>query len=51
MLNALDTDTQVKEPISAENIGPDVIYIDLVSAEQHEQLMRNMCPDEIRSFI
>lgn len=44
MLNALDIDTQVQEPISLENE-------DIVAAELHEQLMRNMCPDETRSFI
>jgi hypothetical protein len=44
MLNALDIDTQLQEPNSVENS-------DLIAAEQNEQLMRNLCPDETRSFI
>lgn len=44
MLNALDIDTQIQEPISLENE-------DITAAELHEQQMRNLCSDETRSFI
>lgn len=44
MLNALDIDTQIQEPIFLENE-------DIIAAELHEQQMQNLCSDETRSFI
>jgi len=44
MLNALDTDTQVQELDSRE-------IDDIVAAENHEQMMQNLCSEEMRSFI
>ena len=41
MLNAIDTEPQVKEPDFRE----------ITEAEQNEQLMRNLCSDETRSLI
>ena len=44
MLIAHDIQAQLQELVSHEND-------DIVEAEQHDWLMRNMCSDELRSFI